>query len=666
MVAVRLPLARLMLASAGLLLGAGCSSIYVRRADAPLLTESWRSSAVVRRELSPRSRQTLRRYDLDQFYPDALAKVSAALHEEALREPKPDLLFALAEVSFLRGCNAERQGKADASVFYYLCAGYAYHYLFDDYSPASSGIQRVSAKEESPRPGAPWRVFDPRFRVACDLYNAGLAKCIVAAQEVGRLDPRRKLLLPTGDGKHGITLAVVHHGFAYKPEEFGPVLLCSDFEVVGLANHYRTYGLGVPLIGSRAPDAPRPSHAYYPARINFPVTAFFRFEGTLAELAERRAGWLELFNPLTIQSVDVGDKRVPLESDLTTPLACYLAQARLDGAGYAGFLKPDSLGGAAGLHSLEPYQPGRIPVVMVHGLFGSPITWAPMFNDLQADPVLRKRFQFWVYFYPTGAPFLTSAADLRRDLARMRQALDPEGKDPALDDMVVVGHSMGGLVSRMMTIDGGDDFWKVVSPHESFDRLALRPSTREELRNTFYFQRQGFVTRAIFLATPHRGSGISPSLVGRLGARLAGLPRDVADAARDAEKENPQLAAAIRSNGLPTSVDELAPDAPALQLIADRPRPKPVHYHSVVGVIPMTQLFLERLFGGGYSQPSDGVVPYASAHLDDVESEVVVQADHYNVHHHPLAILEVRRILLEHLREFERREPIRQVAGKEK
>ena len=109
---------------------------------------------------------------------------------------------------------------------------------------------------------------------------------------------------------------------------------------------------------------------------------------------------------------------------------------------------------------LEPYQPGKIPVVMVHGLLSSPLTWAPAFNELQADPELRKRFQFLVVFYPTGNSYIATAADLRRDLDKFREDIDPQHKDAALDDMVLIGHSMGGLISKLMTVDSGDDFWK--------------------------------------------------------------------------------------------------------------------------------------------------------------------------------------------------------------
>ncbi len=631
------------LALACALLLAGCASIRVRRAEEPALTGAWRASAVGGDDLSPRTRQTIRQLDLDALYPGHLAELSAKLHGEAVRSPRLDLLFALAEVNYLRGARAEKKDPREASVYYYLAAGYAYHYLFDG------------------PPGEQNNGFDPRFRLACYLYNAGLAKCLTAAQHTRQLDPRATLTLPAVDGKEPIALRVVHKGFRLRPEEFGPLQLCSDFDVVGLANHHRTFGLGVPLVGSRDPAVSLPPGAYYPPQVAFPVTAFFRFEGGLAELFDHRAGWLELHNPLTTKDLRVAGYPVPLESDLTTPLAYYLAAANLDSAGLAGFFRPDSLGRSVGLHTLEPYDPGRIPVILVHGLLSSPLTWAPLFNDLQADPVLRKRFQFWVYFYPTGNPYLVTAAALRDDLAKMRRALDPDGKDPALDDMVLVGHSMGGLVSRLLTVDGGDDFWRLISA-EPIDRLQLQPATRDELRQTFYFRRQPNVTRAVFIGTPHRGSKLSPSPLGRLGAKLAGLPRELMAVTKDVLDDNADVTPWVRERHL-TSIDLLAPDAPALQLIAHRPRPPAVRYHSVIGVSARNDMLVERLFGGGYCRPSDGVVPYDSAHLDDVESELVVPADHFHVHQHPLAILEVRRILLEHLRDYEARQyPVQRAA----
>jgi hypothetical protein len=50
--------------------------------------------------------------------------------------------------------------------------------------------------------------------------------------------------------------------------------------------------------------------------------------------------------------------------------------------------------------------------------------------------------------------------------------------------------------------------------------------------------------------------------------------------------------------------------------------------------------------------PSDGVVSERSARLDGAASELIVPADHTTVQCHPLAVMEVRRILLEHLAEL--------------
>jgi pimeloyl-ACP methyl ester carboxylesterase len=639
------------------LLPAGCAAIRVQRTDGPTITGAWAASSFTEATLSPRTRQTLRRLDLEAAYDADPNGVADKLHALALSDSRPELLFSLAEIYYIRGATAEKKKRPDAFVSYYLSAGYAYHFLFDDTS-RSADIRALNA-DDQPIARVD-KIFDPRFRLACDLYNLGVAKCIVAAQRVGHFDPRCRLVLPGRDRSQAIQLEVVHQGFAFRPEEFGNVLLCSDFEVTGLPNHHRTYGLGVPLIGSLDPKAKVPKHDFYPTQVEFPITAFFRFEGGLDALHERKAGRLEFVNPLQRQDILVGKRRVPLESDLTTPMAHYLANAGLDNAGYRGFLRPDSLGADGGLHALEPYKPGKIPVVLIHGLLSTPLTWAPMFNDLQADATLRDRYQFWVYFYPTGNPYLVTAASLRQDLAKMRHAIDPDKKDAALDDMVLVGHSMGGLISRLLTVDGGDDFWSTASK-TPLDLLRLQPDSRAELLQTYYFEKQPQVRRAIFLGTPHHGSKLSESTLGRLASRFAGLPMKLAATTRDLMKENPDLATYFIQHPLPTSVDLLDPEAAALQLIANRPRPEAIRYHSVIGVSKRDTMLVERLFGGGYCQPSDGVVPYASAHIDSAASELVVPADHFHVHHHPLAILEVRRILLEHLREADRRQPIRQV-----
>jgi pimeloyl-ACP methyl ester carboxylesterase len=618
---------------------AGCASgISVRETDRSPLFAGWRASALSQSDLSPRTQQTLRQLDLVNLYRRNGRDAYDRLHRLAVADPQPDLLFALAEVSFQLGRDLEKREDCEAVAFYYLSAGYAYHYLFDGPEQGDGGA------------------FDPRFRLACDLYNNGLGKCIRAAQRVGRLDPSKQLRVPCAGQE--FTLSVQHHGFQWRSEEFGPLLFAADYEVVGLANHHRTYGLGVPLIGLRRADAPQaPGHAFYPREASFPVTAFFRFEGTVAELGERRAGRLELYNPLAVQSTEVAQpqplvepgrltlvggppprkRAVPLETDLTTPLAYFLSKTDLEGVEVTGFLRPDGLRHRAGIYLFEPYQPGKIPVLMVHGLFSSPLTWAPLFNDLRADPALRERFQFWFYLYPTGNPYIVTAADLRQSLDRLRQDLDPGHADPALDQMVFVGHSMGGLVSKLVTQDSGHDFWNLVGD-QPFETLRAQPATRQELQRIFFFERESCVKRVVFLGTPHHGSALSPSPPAQLLSRLVQLPKRLMAAATDVSEENPGLWPSAEHAQLPTSIDLLSPGAPALELLAKRPAPPSVKYHSVIGV-----------FAGHGTESTDGVVPYSSSHIDGAESELLVPAFHGEVHHHPRAFQEVRRILNEHL-----------------
>jgi pimeloyl-ACP methyl ester carboxylesterase len=643
---------------------AGCSyGITVRHvSDRPLLA-AWEASIGAHEELSERTLQTLRRLDLITLYHAQPVETLSRLHALAAEHATADLLFALAEMSYVIGRHAEKHENSQAVMYYYRCAGYAYHYLFDArpraQAAASSALTTqagpvlpsLSSQSPGSYPAAPamWprtAAFDPRFRLACDLYNTALAKCIRAAQHSGRLDPRHELHLPCPDGQE-FSLSVTHTGFAWPAEEFGPLLFCADYQVVGLDNHFRGYGLGVPLIGTRLPAATDSANvssraAHYPRNVSFPVTAIFRFEGTLADLSTQRAGRLELYNPLSVQRIQIEDSLVPLETDLTTPLAYFLSKTDLEEVELAGFFRPDSLRNRTGIYLFEPYQPGKIPVVMVHGLLSSPLTWTPMFNELQGDPAIRKHYQFWFYLYPTGDPYLETAAELHQSLERLRTELDPQGRDGALGQMVLVGHSMGGLVSKLMTIRSGNAFWHLVS-QEPFEALKGTPADRDEVRRVFFFEEDPAVKRVIFLGTPHHGSKLSPSLPARLLSSFIRLPRRLVTATRDLARENPGLwpgdGKTVHLPELPTSIDLLTPGAPALELLAAERASPGAHYHSIIGVA----------FGRG-KDGSDGVVPYTSAHIEGVDSELVVPADHLHVHQHPASMLEVRRILLEHAR----------------
>jgi hypothetical protein len=407
---------------------AGCEGISVHRVGAPELPNLHKAAVWDSSDLTASTQQTLRQLDLDRLYRHAPGEAFARLQKLAEEDPHPERLFALAEMGYVLGRAAARWDNPSTIAFYYLSAGYAYHYLF----PTAADL-KARAANTNPEAGpaaeswlaswggalAPLNPFDPRFRQACDLYNTGLARCLQLAQRGERFEPGRQLRLPAPEGQD-FSLPVVQSNFAWRPEQFGPLLCCADFEVEGLERQHHGHGLGVPLIGTLRPAVPAPAHAFYLHDANFPVTAFARFDCSLADVRTGQGCQLELHNTLTERTVPIAGHTVPLETDLSTPLAYFLSHTELDGIQYQAFLRADHLKGRAGLYLLEPYQPGKIPIVMVHGLLSSPVTWTSLLNELITDPELCKHFQFWFYLYPTANPYLVVAADLRDELTALR------------------------------------------------------------------------------------------------------------------------------------------------------------------------------------------------------------------------------------------------------
>lgn len=626
---------------AGVLAVGGCASArYVKLRSAPKsrLQNLLGLGSTKGPQASPRTEQLLRRYDLHKGLKGDLADVLAKFQAVLDEDPSAEKAYSFAELSFLAGKRVEGKDPDAALDRYGAAVAYAYVYLFDDrYAPTRNP-------------------YDPEFRGACDLYNESLESALRILQSRGLLRPGRQCSVASSG--HNWNLHVVVKGGEWQPDDFDEFVFVSDYDIQGLTNHYQNYGLGVPLIairkkrevprGSAADAAPQGNERYYPREVSFPITAFLR---VLPDEAIAQPGHtcdhlalLELCDPLAGSEVDINERLVPLESDLSTPLAFVLNDPDFNKSPTDGLLHPDKQEQMAGLYMLQPYQPGKIPVLMVHGLWSSPLTWMEMFNDLRSDPVLRERFQFWFYMYPTGVPFWFSATRMRQDLAELRQTLDPQHAEPALDRMVLVGHSMGGLVSKMQTVESGNDFWKIVSD-QPFERLEAPAEQTGQLRRLFFFEPNPSVRRVITIGTPHRGSKFANGPVRYLGRKLISLPQMAIESQQQIYRDNKDLFHDDYFLKVRTSLDSLAPDCPALPVLL-KAQPAPwVKYHTIIGVLPNEGLF------GSYVAGADGVVSYESAHLDDAESELTVNADHSSVHRHPLSVLEVRRILLDHLAE---------------
>ena len=289
---------------------------------------------------------------------------------------------------------------------------------------------------------------------------------------------------------------------------------------------------------------------------------------------------------------------------------------------------------------LEPHQPGRVPVVFIHGLASDEGTWFDMINELRAWPEFHRRFEPWVFHYPTGAAFLQSSAQLRRQLTAAVRQCDPAGTDPAMRNLVLVGHSMGGLHAKLQVVEAKDRVWDAVAT-VPFEQIRMPEQMRRIVKPAYFFHPLPFVNRIVCIATPHKGSAFASLGVGRLASISVRTPPENQRIHDTVTRLNPGVFREEYEKRTPTSIDLLRPDSEMLAAIRELRPPCWVTVHSVVGEAHQSLL----------SGPDDCVVPVASAHTEGAVSEIVVPASHTKVHHHPLTIGEVKRILAQHLRE---------------
>jgi hypothetical protein len=259
-----------------------------------------------------------------------------------------------------------------------------------------------------------------------------------------------------------------------------------------------------------------------------------------------------------------------------------------------------------------------------------------MINDLTADGRLRHRYAFWFFSYDSGNPIAYSAWQLRDALTQAVARADPGGSDPCLRDMLVLGHSQGGLLTKMTSIDVGDTFWRGISK-QPLEETRLSDEDKQLLRNVVFVEPLPFVRRVIFLATPHRGSYLAgPQLVRRLAERLVRLPSDVVRVGADLTALSPS--GAVSFERMPTSIDNMSPGNRFIQALAKTPVVPRVTAHSIISVNDDKPL----------DEAGDGVVKYESAHIDGVESELIVHSPHSGMQAAAPTVEEVRRIFLEH------------------
>lgn len=398
-------------------------------------------------------------------------------------------------------------------------------------------------------------------------------------------------------------------------------------------------GLGVPVVGQVLhSDELAVKHPMVPLNGAFlTLTAILEFDPP--QDGKARQCHLHLYNPLRQPEANVAGKKSHLAANYTAPKELAMNNRFLRGFSLIGLLFPDKVLDESELYRLEIYDPKRIPVVFVHGLMSDPHIWYDTINAIYADPVLRANYQPWYFLYPTGMAVPATSWRLRVSLEQARAKLDPEGDDPGMNNMVMVGHSMGGLLSRMQTIDSGDGLWNAYF-NCSADKLVVSKNTLERLKDTLQFKKQPYIKRLVFITVPHKGSQIADKgIVYRL-TRLIRLPVDSMVLAKEIVSGNiDSLTPQLRDWGTFgfLSIGTLSPKHPYLKALNAQPIPVP--HHSIVGH-----------FGKGpLLESSDRVVPYSSAHLE-TGTELVVPYWHGCVEK-PEVTAEVMKRLKQHLRE---------------
>jgi hypothetical protein len=413
------------------------------------------------------------------------------------------------------------------------------------------------------------------------------------------------------------------------------VFPASMVNVRTVQTHQTTQGIGVPLVGwqKTSPVGIKRDPFLLPNGLPYLITATLAFNGQDPPSWHFSKRWLQ-------DNLQIGNSPHTLAADWTAPNAFFWHMCELDDLKIQNVILPEHYMEETGIYFVQPYDPEKIPLVFVHGLVSSPDAFKNMINELAPQPWFRANYQIWLYNYPTGNPWLFSSMNFRTVMRDACAYARTKGTDRNLKRMVVVGHSMGGLITRSSVTDPKTVLYasKYKKP---LNQLKVSKSTRAFIQGTTLYQPLQEPRRVVFLAVPHRGSPTADYRISTWISRLIRLPKtltiDLLDTTLLAvgdviQGENP-------AQRIPTSINSLSPNSKDTVALNQLPLPARVSFHSVIG---------DR-GKGNTPNSSDGVVPYASSHVTPVASELIVPSNH-SVPDNPAAAAELKRILQLHLK----------------
>ena len=584
--------------------------------SAPPTTTSNRT-ALSSDQLSEATRTVLRRAALLELFDnrpdDAITELRAQAIATGMHWPD---LYALAELNYYEG----RRTKSKAMLL--ASALYAYAVLF----PAGDA--------DRPSP------YSAQFLHAVDLYNLALTQVLSGAGAEGLANLQSgRYEVPFG----AVDVTIDEASLTFAGRTMTSFVPTMNLKVEGFQNDYRSDGLGAPLAAGLEPVPQPGSGLVLPANLRIPTSAVLEMDDPRRQLTgSTLTARLKLYTIYDTANIRIDGHNVPLEYDQTAVRALFAVEGKAWTRELSGLLN-NVLAGPNGtandnLFALEPHRHGRIPVVLVHGTASSPLRWADMVNDLLEDKEIRDHYEFWFFTYNTGNPIPISANVLRHALENAVKSLGGLQADPALGRMVVIGHSQGGLLTKLIAIDAGTKIWDAVSD-KPVDQLNLKPETKALLKESLFVRHLPFVETVIFIATPHGGSYQASLTIVGLFTRLVTLPLSIVAATADVLANAGGALKLNKERRAFNSVNGMSPGNPGIEAVRKIPVAPGIHAHSI---IPTLQ-------DGPMDDRNDGVVQYKSAHIDGVESELVIEHQGHSTQSNPLAVREVRRILLEQL-----------------
>ncbi|GBR48196.1 lipase family alpha/beta hydrolase [Gluconobacter roseus] len=602
---------KVLLSLSALLCLEGCAApISVRQLSLTAAYQDRNESALAGNRLTNLTRTVLQRGNLLplwQAHPaQALLELQHRTRRHFYTSTLEDQLFALAELNYFQGRRHRDRGAFMAAALY------AYAYINPD-----------GTADARPSP------YDIHLRQACDLYMFGLTEALGTPVNLVSQQWR----LSSGPVDISIDPAQLRwHG--HDVTDIRPV---SRLAVSGFENIYRQKGLGEP-VGALPHLTKQENQSFQIANsLRVPMNLMLVMSTPRQQILSDHIS--ASFQLTPIDETIVGE-HAPLQFDQTTARAESLNDAMDWSVEYRGFLdgRLFNQGDRLQLLTIEPHQAGHRPVVLVHGTASSAARWANMVNDLMEDPVIRNHYEFWFFSYATGNPIPYSALQLRQALEKAVAQLGGAKADPALGKITLIGHSQGGLLAKMLVVNTGDRLWNgMVSV--PLDRLKLRPADETLLRDALFPKPLPEARSVVFISTPQHGSYVAGLSVAQLVGRLVTFPVSVQEVVRAVFASSPETRKLNMRPWRVGSVYGMSPRSSFIRSLAAIPVAPGIDSHSIIPV----------LGNGPLKTADDGVVTYESAHVPDVQSELVVRHSGHSTQSNPVTTAEVRRILIEQL-----------------